>query len=58
MTDLMGLGEAIMRFRAEQHCRLEDTDSFAAGVGGPERNAIVTAAGLGADAVWLSRLPE
>lgn len=58
MTDLVGFGEATMRFRAEQGRRLGDTDAFAAGVGGPERNAIVTAAGLGADAVWLSRLPE
>lgn len=58
MTDLVGFGEATIRLRAESGRRLGDSDSFTAGVGGPERNAIVTAAGLGADAVWLSRLPD
>ncbi|MFW5948822.1 MAG: sugar kinase [Halolamina sp.] len=57
MTDLVAFGEATLRLRAERGRRLEDTDTFAAGVGGPERNVVVTAARLGADAVWLSRLP-
>ena len=58
MADIVGFGEATLRLRAEHGRRLGDADSFAAGVGGPERNAVVTAAALGADAVWLSRLPD
>ncbi|NHX35212.1 MULTISPECIES: PfkB family carbohydrate kinase [Halolamina] len=58
MFDLVGFGEATLRLRAERGRQLGDTDSFAAGVGGPERNALVAASGLGADAVWLSRLPD
>lgn len=58
MTDLVGFGEATLRLQAEQGRRLGDTESFDAGVGGPERNSVVTASSLGADAVWLSRLPE
>lgn len=58
MTDLVGFGEATLRLRAERGRQLGETDSFDAGVGGPERNAVVAAAGLGADAVWLSRLPD
>ena len=58
MTDLVTFGEATLRLRAEGGHRLGDTDAFDAGVGGPECNAAVTASTLGADAVWLSRLPE
>ena len=58
MTDLVTFGEATLRLRAAPGHRLGDTDDFAAGVGGPERNAAVAASSLGADAVWLSRLPE
>ncbi|GAB7094223.1 bifunctional 2-dehydro-3-deoxygluconokinase/2-dehydro-3-deoxygalactonoki nase [Halolamina litorea] len=58
MTDLVGFGEATLRLRAGRDRRLGDAEQFAAGVGGPERNAVVTASGLGADAVWLSRLPD
>ncbi len=58
MFDLVGFGEATLRLRAGRGRQLADSDSFDAAVGGPERNAVVTAAGLGADAVWLSRLPE
>lgn len=58
MTDLVGFGEATLRLRGEQGRRLADTDAFTVGVSGPERNAVVTASRLGADAVWLSRLPD
>lgn len=58
MTDLVGFGEATLRLRAHPGQRLGDSDSFVVGVGGPERNSIVAASGLGADAVWLSRLPD
>lgn len=58
MFDIVGFGEATLRLRAGRGRQLADTDSFDAAVGGPERNAVVAAAGLGADAVWLSRLPD
>jgi|AntRauTorcE11898_2_1112593.scaffolds.fasta_scaffold03354_3 2-dehydro-3-deoxygluconokinase len=58
MTDLVGFGEATLRLQATTGRRLGDTESFDAGVGGPERNSLVTASSLGAGAVWLSRLPE
>lgn len=58
MTDLVGFGEATLRLQAAPGRRLGDTERFDAGVGGPERNSVVTASSLGADAVWLSRLPK
>ncbi|MBP1986120.1 sugar kinase [Halolamina salifodinae] len=58
MTDLVAFGEATLRLQAAHGRRLGDTESFDAGVGGPERNSVVTASSLGADAVWLSRLPD
>lgn len=58
MTDIVSFGEATLRLRARHGKQLTRAGTFDAGIGGPEANAAVAASGLGADAVWLSRLPE
>lgn len=58
MTDIVSFGEATLRLRTPPGHQLTRTATFDAAVGGPECNAAVTASGLGADAVWLSRLPD
>jgi 2-dehydro-3-deoxygluconokinase len=58
MTDIVSFGEATLRLRTPRGRQLTRTGAFDAAVGGPECNAAVTASELGADAVWLSRLPD
>jgi len=58
MTELVSFGEATLRLRARRGHQLTRAGTFDAGTGGPEANVAVTASGLGADAVWLSRLPD
>ncbi len=58
MTDLVTFGETMLRLTPPRGDRLETADSFGVQAGGAESNVAVGAARLGADAVWLSKLPE
>ena len=58
MTDLVTFGETMLRLSPPRGERLETTDSLGVQAGGAESNVAVGAARLGADAVWLSRLPD
>lgn len=55
---LVTFGEAVLRYAPPAGGRLETADRYDAHVGGPEATAAVTAARLGVDAVWASRLPD
>lgn len=58
MADIVSFGEATLRLHAPRGRQLTRTGTFDAAVGGPECNAAVAASQVGADAVWLSRLPD
>jgi len=58
MTEIVSFGEATLRLRAPRGRQLTRTERFDAAAGGPECNTAVAASELGADAVWLSRLPD
>lgn len=58
MTDLVTFGESLLRLSPPSGERLSRADRFDAYVGGPESNVAVAAAQLGAEAVWLSKLPD
>ncbi|MFB6303330.1 MAG: sugar kinase [Haloferacaceae archaeon] len=58
MTDLVTFGESLLRLSPPAGERLTTADRFDAYVGGPESNVAVAAAQLGAEAVWLSKLPD
>ncbi|WP_049902670.1 carbohydrate kinase family protein [Halococcus agarilyticus] len=58
MTDLLAFGAAVLELTAPRHERLETTDQLEVAATGPAANAAVTAARLGGDAAWLSKLPN
>lgn len=58
MTDLVTFGETMLRLSPPRGERLETTETLDVQAGGAESNVAVGAARLGADAVWLSKLPE
>ena len=58
VTDLVTFGETMLRLSPPRGDRLETTDTLDMQAGGAESNVAVGAARLGADAVWLSKLPE
>jgi 2-dehydro-3-deoxygluconokinase len=58
VTDIVTVGEALLRLSPPQGDRLVTASEFDAYVGGAEANAAVAAAGVGAEAAWLSRLPD
>ncbi len=58
MTDIVTVGEALLRLSPPRGDRLANATGFDAYVGGAEANAAVAAAGLGAETAWLSRLPD
>ncbi|GAB3705066.1 bifunctional 2-dehydro-3-deoxygluconokinase/2-dehydro-3-deoxygalactonoki nase [Halorubrum pallidum] len=58
MTDLVTFGETMLRLSPPRGERLETTETFDVQAGGAESNVAVGAARLGADAVWLSKLPD
>lgn len=58
MTDLVTFGETMLRLSPPHGERLETTREFGVQAGGAESNVAVGAARLGADAAWLSRLPD
>ncbi|WP_202593925.1 bifunctional 2-dehydro-3-deoxygluconokinase/2-dehydro-3-deoxygalactonokinase [Halorubrum halophilum] len=58
VTDLVTFGETMLRLSPPRGERLETTENLGVQAGGAESNVAVGAARLGADAVWLSKLPE
>ena len=56
--ELATLGGATLRLAPRGTERLETADALTVGVTGPECNAAMAASRLGADAAWLSRLPD
>jgi 2-dehydro-3-deoxygluconokinase len=58
VTDIVTVGEALLRLSPPRGDRLVTADGFDAHVGGAEANVAVAAAGLGAETAWLSRLPD
>lgn len=58
MPDLVTFGESMLRLSTPPGERLVTADSFECHVGGAESNVAAGAARLGADAVWLSKLPD
>ncbi len=58
MTDLVTFGETMLRLSPPRGERLETAETFDVQAGGAESNVAVGAARLGADAVWLSKLPD
>ena len=58
MTDLVTFGETMLRLSPAGHERLETTDTLEFRAAGAESNVAVAAGRLGADATWLSKLPD
>ncbi|XVH30381.1 bifunctional 2-dehydro-3-deoxygluconokinase/2-dehydro-3-deoxygalactonokinase [Haloferacaceae archaeon DSL9] len=58
MVDLVTFGETMLRLSPPSGERLEAARTLDAQAGGAESNVAVAAAGLGADATWLSKLPD
>jgi 2-dehydro-3-deoxygluconokinase len=58
MSDLVTFGETMLRYAPPVGERIETTRELDVRTGGAESNVAVCAARLGADAVWLSKLPD
>lgn len=58
MTDLVTVGEAILRLSPRGDDRLEAAREFSVRIGGAEATAAVAAGRLGASPVWISKLPD
>jgi len=58
VSELVTFGETMLRLSPPRGQRLETEGSLDAQVGGAESNVAVAAACLGADATWLSKLPD
>lgn len=58
MTDLVTFGETMLRLSPSDHERLETTDTLEFRAAGAESNVAVAAERLGADATWISKLPD
>ena len=58
MYDLIGVGEAMLRFTPPNGLRIEQTLSFDIAVGGAELNVAVAMSRIGARTAWLSKLPD
>ncbi|MFC4551030.1 MULTISPECIES: bifunctional 2-dehydro-3-deoxygluconokinase/2-dehydro-3-deoxygalactonokinase [Halorussus] len=58
MTDIVTFGETMLRLSPPNGERLETTDELEFRAAGAESNVAVAAARLGADATWLSKLPD
>jgi|AntDeeMetagen134_2_1112570.scaffolds.fasta_scaffold06759_2 2-dehydro-3-deoxygluconokinase len=58
MTDLLTFGAAILELTTPGRERLETTDRLELAATGPAANTAVTAARLGSDATWLSKVPD
>ncbi|WP_129114564.1 bifunctional 2-dehydro-3-deoxygluconokinase/2-dehydro-3-deoxygalactonokinase [Halegenticoccus tardaugens] len=58
MTDLLTFGETMLRLSPPGMERLESADELTVYPAGAESNVAVAASQLGADATWLSKLPD
>jgi 2-dehydro-3-deoxygluconokinase len=58
VTELATFGETMLRFSPPEGTRLEDAQDIALRTAGAESNVAITAARLGTDATWLSKLPD
>mgnify|MGYP000244709786 CR=1 FL=1 len=58
MTDLVTVGESMLRLSPPDHQRLEAMDELDVHVAGAESNVAVAAQRLGLDAAWVSKLPD
>jgi 2-dehydro-3-deoxygluconokinase len=58
MTDILTLGEAMIRLAPPHFKRLEQTDTLDVEIGGSELNTAVGLARLGRNVSWISRLPN
>ncbi|PSQ42638.1 2-keto-3-deoxygluconate kinase [Halobacteriales archaeon SW_7_68_16] len=58
MGELVTIGEALLRLAAPGDERIEATDRFAVGVGGPEVGASVAADRLGVPTTFLTKVPD
>ena len=58
MTDVVTFGETMLRLSPPSGERIETADSLECRTAGAESNVAVAAARLGADTVWLSKLPD
>ena len=56
--DLIGVGEAMLRFTPPNGLRIEQTISFDIAVGGTELNVAVAMSRIGGRTAWLSKLPD
>lgn len=56
--DLIGVGEAMLRFTPPNGLRIEQTLSLDLAVGGAELNVAVAMSRIGARTAWLSKLPD
>ena len=58
MSGLVTFGEAMLRYSPPGHTRLESTETLEVRVAGAESNVATAASRVGADALWISKLPE
>jgi 2-dehydro-3-deoxygluconokinase len=58
MSELVTVGETMLRLSPPTGQRLSRVDSFDVHVGGAESNVAVAAANLGTESTWLSALPD
>lgn len=58
MTDLVTFGEAMLRYSPPDETRLETADTLEVRVAGAESNVATAAARVGAEATWISKLPD
>jgi 2-dehydro-3-deoxygluconokinase len=56
--EVVGLGESLLRLSPPGHQRLDHATGLDIEVGGAELNALITAAGLGLRATWISRVAD
>jgi len=55
---VLGIGESLLRLSTPRHERLGDAAQLDVHVGGAEMNVLVTAAALGLDCTWVTRLAD
>ena len=58
MNKLVTFGESMLRYSPPGNERIETTETLDVRIAGAESNVATAAARLGADAVWLSKLPD
>lgn len=58
MGELVTFGESMLRYSPPDNQRLETTETLDVRIAGAESNVATAAGRLGADAVWLSKLPD